>query len=124
MKQFDMSIPYKFRNLKEIPTIIGLTPDGKRIIGCYKNIQGDDYTVLTWKIDGSYCSVASAWDLINIPSEHEFECWVNVYSNGLTYMHESKDQADKVSSYGENFAERDRVACVHILQSYKSGEGL
>jgi len=74
--------------------------------------------VMSWTKDG--CAVAgelSVRDLIEVKPVLVLEGWINVDKAGVTGFFFSRENADQ-------FAYDNRIACVHIRQEYKEGDGL
>jgi hypothetical protein len=65
-----------------------------------------------WSLDG----VEHRLDLIEVKPVRVFERWVNVYRCGLYTWHSRRYVADQFAA--------DRIACLHIRQEYREGDGL
>lgn len=107
------------------------TRDGKRVVILATNGRGA-YPVVgqilqrdgewdhnTWTANGNFYSDTSVRtdDLIEVKPVRVFERWVNIYANGTTPCHSMRQDADRNAG-------KDRIACLHIRQEYKEGEGL
>jgi hypothetical protein len=71
--------------------------------------------------NGKFPGNARIIDIVEIikPEKLVLEGWLNVYSDGVrgNGPYPSKEYADRVGNSG-------RIACLHIRQEYKRGEGL
>ena len=109
---------YKTRDGREV-VILATNGRGKYpIIGQILNKNGE-WELHTWTADGfaySNCSL-SLGDLIEVKPTRVFERWLNVYANEVITTHCSRAMADVNSA-------KARIACLHIRQEYREGDGL
>lgn len=78
-----------------------------------------DWVHENWTADGTVFEDrrCSPRDLIEVKPVRVFDAWVNVDEAGVTGLFTSRGTADK-------FAGNNRIACIHIRQEYKEGDGL
>jgi hypothetical protein len=114
-----MGKEYRTRDGREVVILAtngrGLYP----IVGQVLNADGE-WEHYNWTADGFVYSHRSfsCSDLIEVKPVRVFERWVNIDKNGLSYSYNTPDDA-------ASFASRvDRIACLHIRQEYKEGDGL
>ncbi len=84
-------------------------------------VIGEYETCGTWVLEawdaGGVTRPANAkLDLIEVKPVRVFERWVNVYRCGLYTYHSRRYVADQFAA--------DRIACLHIHQEYREGDGL
>jgi hypothetical protein len=84
------------------------------VIGEYET--GGNWVLEVWDERGRTRSVSTDLDLIEVKPVRVFERWVNVYRCGLYTWHSRRYVADQFAA--------DRIACLHIRQEYKEGDGL
>ena len=65
-----------------------------------------------WNIEGT----EHKYDLIEVKPVLVFERWVNVHPEGIYTWHQTPQQAYDHAA--------DRIACLHIRQEYREGDGL
>jgi hypothetical protein len=67
-----------------------------------------------WNIEGT----EHKYDLIEVKPVRVFERWVNVHHNGHSSWYRKREDADAFAT------EMGRIACLHIRQEYREGDGL
>ena len=85
------------------------------VIGEYEMLP-NEWVLCIWGADGKYATDARHLDLIEVKPVRVFERWVNVYRCGLYTWHSRRFVADQFAN--------DRIACLHIRQEYREGDGL
>jgi hypothetical protein len=86
------------------------------VIGEYET--GCSWVLEVWDKRGRTRSVSTDLDLIEVKPVRVYERWVNIDKNGLSCTYNTPDDA-------ASFASRvDRIACLHIRQEYREGDGL
>ena len=80
-------------------------------------LSDGEWFVLSWTKDGqAVAGRTNGRDLIEVKPVRVLEMWVNVYPKARPLTHLNPHHAD---SHGAG-----RIACVHIRQEYKEGDGL
>jgi hypothetical protein len=85
------------------------------VIGEYEMLP-NEWVLCIWGADGKYATDSRHLDLIEVKPVRVFERWVNVYES-FTELHPTKLQAERAYASG-------RIACLHIRQEYREGDGL
>ena len=81
--------------------------------------ENQDWHVINRQLDGTAFPWASMHspNIIEVPETQTLDFWLSVYHHGPGHLHRSRGQADAESS-------SHRIACIHVTQDYKVGEGL
>ena len=117
MKTLDPSKQY---TLDGMPVKI-LGTKGPTLHAAAQDSQGH-WHLVERQLDGAawpWCSSATK-PILEVPKTEKLDFWINVYPHGPGFQHQSMAQAQYES------ADRPypRIACLHIVQEYKVGEGL
>ena len=88
---------------------------GGPIVGEYEMLP-NEWVVCIWDADGKYATDAPHLDLIEVKPVRVFERWVNVHPEGIYTWHQTPLHAFNHAA--------DRIACLHIRQEYREGDGL
>jgi len=84
------------------------------VIGEYESLG--QWVLEAWDAGGVTQPANANLDLIEVKPVRVFERWVNVYES-FAELHTTKIQADRACAPG-------RIACLHIRQEYRKGDGL
>ena len=81
-------------------------------------VHADVWGVSTWDTQGRYINGGTEhkFDLVEVKPVRVFERWVNVHPEGIYTWHQTPQQAYDHAA--------DRIACLHIRQEYREGDGL
>lgn len=100
-----------------------ITRDGREVVQLFyadkasedneKVIAVVDGIIEKYQTNGAYYSHETEYrhDLFMAPTTVKVERWVNVYADGHSFTHTTKEQAEKSS-------DRDMIACVHLTGEY------
>jgi hypothetical protein len=88
------------------------------ILGSYLTPSGES-RACQWTSEGSFLSCKSIhdFDLVEVKPRIVEERWVNVYPDGATSFHSTRQKCDEV-------ALQTRIACVKVTIDCEHGEGL
>ena len=89
---------------------------GGPIVGEYE-MRPNEWVVCIWDADGKYAPDARHLDLIEVKPVRVFERWVNVHHNGHSSWYGTREDAAAFAT------EMGRIACLHIRQEYREGDG-
>jgi hypothetical protein len=83
-------------------------------------VYADAWGVSTWDTQGRWAhdGAEHKHDLIEVKPVRVFERWVNVHHNGHSSWYKTREDAAAFAT------EMGRIACLHIRQEYKEGDGL
>ena len=114
MKPLD---PTKQHTLDGRPVKI-LGTNGNTLYAAVHDYQGY-WHIVDRRLDGTAGSWASSASnpILEVPETKTLDFWLNVYPGDQIRAYHVKDHADRSASDA-------RIACVHIVQDYKVGEGL
>jgi hypothetical protein len=84
------------------------------VIGEYES--GGNWVLEAWDCGGVAMLANSNLDLIEVKPVRVFERWVNVHPEGIYTWHQTPQQAYDHAA--------DRIACLHIRQEYREGDGI
>jgi hypothetical protein len=81
-------------------------------------VYADVWHTSTWDTQGRWTHEGAEhrFDLIEVKPVRVFERWVNVHPEGIYTWHQTPQQARDHAA--------DRIACLHIRQEYREGDGL
>ena len=88
---------------------------GGRIVGEYE-MRPNKWVVCVWDAGGMYATNAPHLDLIEVKPVRVFERWYSMYADGSYITHNTRESASGNWS--------GRIACLHIRQEYREGDGL
>ena len=113
-----MDKKYKTRNGQEVKiySVDGNACD--HIHGAIKQRDGNWRIHLWYKDGATWSNGDSALDLIEVKERKKIELWANVYNDGSTVLHKTREKADRNRS--SNFC----FACVKVTIECEEGEGL
>jgi hypothetical protein len=112
----DLTKPIRFKNVPGYPCKILSTNykmfiNNKTVLGYVVSVDYGTYDIICTY---TYDQMNSNFE--NVPEEKVFETWINIYRDYFV-SHKSKENADDLGS-------NKRLACIHVKQTYKDGEGL
>jgi hypothetical protein len=84
------------------------------VVGEYETCG--QWVLEAWDCGGVTILANSSLDLIEVKPVRVFERWVNVHPDGVYTWHQTPQQAYDHAA--------DRIACLHIRQEYREGDGL
>ena len=86
------------------------------VVGEYETCG--QWVLETWDCGGVTIPASSNLDLIEVKPVRVFERWVNVHHDGSVSWYKKREDAAAFAT------EMGRIACLHIRQEYKEGDGL
>jgi hypothetical protein len=114
----EMGKEYRTREGREV---VILATNGR---GLYSVVgqtnDGVDWVHENWTADGTVFidRRCSPGDLIEVKPVQVFERWVNIHHDGSSSSYRKREDADAFAT------EMGRIACLHIRQEYREGDGL
>jgi hypothetical protein len=112
-----MGKEYRTRDGREVVILATNGRGPYPIVGQILNADGE-WEHYTWTADGFVFAHRSFSfsELIEVKPVRVFERWVNVHPDGVYTWHQTPQQAFNHAA--------DRIACLHIRQEYREGDGL
>jgi hypothetical protein len=86
------------------------------VIGEYES--GGSWVLEAWDRGGVTTLANPNLDLIEVKPVRVYERWVNVHHDGSSSSYRKREDADAFAT------EMGRIACLHIRQEYREGDGL
>ena len=114
----EMGKEYKTRDGREV---VILATNGRGLYSVVGQVSdGDDWAHENWTADGASFEDrrCSPGNLIEIKPVRLFERWVNVHHDGSSSCFITCEDAAAFAT------KMGRIACLHIRQEYKEGDGL
>jgi hypothetical protein len=111
-----MGKEYKTRDGREV---VILATNGRGFYSVVGQVNDNgDWVHVNWTADGMVFKDCrrSPGDLIEVKPVRVFERWVNVHPEGVYTWHQTPQQSHDHAA--------DRIACLHIRQEYREGDGL
>jgi hypothetical protein len=116
----EMGKEYRTRDGREVIlyTVSG-SDDRRPVVGEYR-ISVLTWVPTSWRKTGIWWSDnrKSRYDLIEVKPVRVFERWVNIHQDGSSSSYRKREDADAFAT------EMGRIACLHIRQEYREGDGL
>jgi predicted transcriptional regulator YdeE len=110
----DLDKPIRLKQSHKLARIICRDIKSKRGFNFVVAMEFEDHEHEEYCVKYTLEELKNAFE--NVPEEKVYETWVNIYSDH-SINHKSKENADYSTS-------KDRLACIHVRQTYKDGEGL
>ena len=114
----EMGKEYRTRDGREVVILATNGRGPYPIVGQILNPSGE-WRHINWSNDGRiiHDSNIRDGDLIEVKPVRVFERWLNVGASGIVMAYGSRSDADLANDDW-------RIACLHIRQEYKEGDGL
>ena len=114
----EMGKEYRTRDGREV---VILATNGRGFYSVVGQVNDNgDWVHENWTADGTVFEDCrcSPGDLIEVKPVRVFERWVNVHHNGHSSWYKTREDAAAFAT------EMGRIACLHIRQEYREGDGL